>query len=115
MKLELFNNIVKTTKDNFVQNFMKELSDFSEHKDGREESRLSDLDGFREENCLYQVVDRSRNGVFIQNMNNKKVFEETKMSKEILDKISNDYILRYKNGEYIIEEELTDEFFENLE
>ena len=48
-------------------------------------------------------------------MRNNKVYEETKMPQEILDKISNDYILRYKNGKYIIEEELTDKFFEGLE
>ena len=34
--------------------------------------------------------------------------------KELLDKIGNDYILRYKNGEYIFEEELTDDFFSGL-
>lgn len=68
----------------------------------------------KQENCLYQVVDRSLNGVYLQNINSNKVFEETDLPKELLDKIGNDYILRYKDGEYIFEEELTDKFMERI-
>ena len=71
-------------------------------------------DDSRQEDCLYQVVDRSLNGVYLQNLNNNKVFEEKEFSKELLDKIGNDYILRYINGEYIFEEELTDKFMERI-
>ena len=68
----------------------------------------------REEGVLYQVVDRSLKGVYLQNMSNKKVFEETDIPKEILNIIENDYILRYKDGKYVIEKELTEEFFDNM-
>ena len=71
--------------------------------------------GLKEEGCLYQVVDRSRKGIYLQNKNSNKVFEETDIPKEILDKISNDYILRYTGEKYVVEEELTEEFFNNLE
>lgn len=72
------------------------------------------LDEYREEDCLYQVVDRGRNGIYLQKMNNNVVFEETNIPEEIKSRLGNDYILRYKNGTYIFEEELTDKFFEGL-
>ena len=50
----------------------------------------------------------------MQNTNNDKIFEETNISQELLDKIGNDYILRYKDGKYIIEEELTDNFMNSM-
>ena len=68
----------------------------------------------KQENCLYQVVDRSLNGVFLQNLFNNKVFEETEIPKELLDKLGNDYILRYRDGEYVFDEELTDKFMERI-
>ena len=68
----------------------------------------------REENCLYQVVDFSKDGVFLKNIKNNKIFEEKNLSKELKDKIGNDYILKYKDGNYIFEEELTDKFFDGL-
>ena len=37
------------------------------------------------------------------------------ISEELKNQIQNDSILRYKNGEYVYEEELTEEFFNNLE
>ena len=70
--------------------------------------KSSSEENFKQEDCLYQVVDRSLNGVYLQNLNNNKVFEEKELSKELLDKIGNDYILRYINGEYFFEEELTE-------
>ena len=110
MNLEIFNNLVNDAKNNkILQSFMNELSNYLSKTERKE------INGVREEDCLYQVVDRSLNGVYLQNMNDNRVYEETEMPQEILDKISNDYILRYKDGKYIIEEELTNEFFENLE
>lgn len=71
-------------------------------------------DDAKEENCLYQVIGRSLNGVYLQNLSNNKVFEEINIPQKILDKIGNDYILRYINDTYVIEEELTEEFFERI-
>ena len=109
MKLDLTNNIDK--KNDFIQNFIKELSDYLENL-GKEKSKLQEE--FREENCLYQVIDFSREGVFLKNTKNNKIFEEKNLPKELKDKIGNDCILRFKDGNYIFEEELTDEFFNNL-
>lgn len=69
---------------------------------------------YREENCLYQVVDFSANGVFLKNTNNNVIFEETNLPKELLGKLGNDYILRYVNGKYLYDEKLTDKFFNKL-
>ena len=115
MNLDLFNGLTNTTKENnFIENFMKELSDYlANQMKGKDNKLLEDIN-LKEENCLYQVVDRSKDGVYLQNLKNNKVFEETDLPKELLDKISNDYILRYKNGKYIFEEQLTDDFFNDL-
>lgn len=121
MNLDLFNNLINNLKENnFVQNFMKELSNCLENMNEKGDVELNnqeknkELSKNREENCLYQVVDFSSNGVFLQNTNNNKVFEETEIPQEILDKIGNDYILRYTNGNYIIEKDLTEDFFYNM-
>ena len=108
MNLGLFNDLIITTTEKFVEIFIDELSNYldKQNREGRVE--------LRKEGVLYQVVDRSLNGVYLQNMESKKVYEEKNMPKEVLNKISNDYILRYKNGKYVIEEKLTDQFFENL-
>ena len=115
MNLDLFNGLTNTTKENtFIENFMKELSDYLANQMKGKDNKLQENINLKEENCLYQVVDRSKDGVYLQNLKNNKVFEETDLPKELLDKISNDYILRYKNGKYIFEEQLTDDFFNDL-
>lgn len=120
MNLEIFNNLINATKDNnIIQNFIKELSNYLQNEtEGKDNNMLqkkkTNTNDLRQEDCLYQVVDRSKNGVYLQNLSNNKVFEEISIPKELLDKIGNDYILRYKDGEYIFEEELTDDFFNGL-
>ena len=136
MKLEIFNKIANDIKENnLVENFMQELSKHIENSKEKEqintmnngeinnnnevekESALEQqesLEQNREENCLYQVVDFSAKGIFLLNKNTK-IFEETEISQELKGQIQNDSILRYKNGEYVYEEELTEEFFNNLE
>lgn len=120
MSLDLFNDLINKVKESdFVNNFINELTDYLKNTNEKGETQLNNeqsnkLDIYREENCLYQVVDFSSKGVLLQNTNNDKIFEETNISKETLDKISNDYILRYKDGKYIIEEELTDDFMNSM-
>ena len=139
MKLEIFNKLANDLKEsNLVENFIKELSKYLENAKEKGEQNMNipnnnntennneisneqtlkqqeNLDQNREENCLYQVVDFSVNGVYLLNKNTNKIFEETEISQELKNQIQNDSILRYKNGEYIYEEELTEEFFNNLE
>lgn len=120
MNLEIINNLVNATKENkAVQSFTKELSNYLQKQiEGSENNMIlkkkKSENDLKVEDCLYQVVDRSKDGVYLQNLKSNKVSEETSIPKELLDKIGNDYILRYKNGEYIFEEELTDDFFSGL-
>lgn len=120
MSLDLLNDLVNKVKESdFVNNFIDELADYLKNANEKGETQLNNeqnnnLDVYRQENCLYQVVDFSSNGVFLQNTKNDKIFEETNISQELLDKIGNDYILRYKDGKYVIEEELTDNFMNSM-
>lgn len=131
MKLEIFNKLENDIKaNNLIENFMQELSKHIENTKGpinitnndelnssNNENTLEQQENIeknREEDCLYQVVDFSAKGVFLQNKNTNKIFEETQISQELKNQIQNDSILRYKNGEYVYEEELTEEFFNNL-
>ena len=122
MSLDLINDIVNKVKESdFVNNFMEELSNHlakvkekGENQMSNENTNLNELNEFRKENELYQVVDFSSKGVYLQNMSTNKVFEETNIPQNLKNKIGNDYILRYKSGEYIFEEKLTDDFMNGL-
>ena len=122
MSLDLINDIVNKVKESdFVNNFIEELSNHlanvkekGENQMDNENTNSNKLGEFRKENELYQVVDFSSKGVYLQNMSTNKVFEETNIPQDLKDKIGNDYILRYKNGEYIFEEKLTDDFMNGL-
>ena len=48
----------------------------------------------------------------LQNMKTNVILEETNIPEDLKNVISNDYILRYKAGTYIWEEELTDKMEE---
>lgn len=101
-KYEIDNDITKQ--------IMKKVEDCAEVLANEQNEELKK---YRQDGAIYQVVDHSSKGVFLQNKDNNVIFEETTLSEELMDKISNDYILSYKNGEYVYEEELTDDFFQN--
>lgn len=117
LNLELFNNLLNNVKENnFVQNFIQELSNYLKNTDNQLSNQDNNINtsNLKQENCLYQVVELGTDGAYLQNINNNRVSKETDISKEVLDNIGNDFVLRYQNGEYIIEEELTQEFFDSL-
>lgn len=68
----------------------------------------------KQEEQLYQVVEIGLGFAYLQNLTDNKVYKETDILQETLDRIGNDTILRYKNGQYVVEEELTEKFFDNL-
>lgn len=111
MELNLFNNLSKNKKENdSVQSFIKELSNYLDKITNNlinKNDNHVEINYLKQENCLYQVVEMSKDGVYLQNTTNNCVSKENDISKEILDKIGNDSILRYKDGKYIYEEELT--------
>ena len=116
MNLDFLKNLEKGLKNSeeksFIDKFITELTEFL--KDKKEEKIDNKINNLREENCLYQVVDFGSDGVYLQNTNSNVIFEEVNIPDNIKNIISNDYILRYKDGTYIFEEKLTDEFFENM-
>lgn len=114
MNLDFFNDLINKVKESdVVQNFMEELSNHLEKANEKGENQTNSHQNDKQES-LYQVVDFSANGVFLQNTNNNKIFEETNMPQEIMDKIGNDYILSYENGKYNIEEEITEDFMNSM-
>ena len=73
-----------------------------------------EANSLKQEGTLYQVVDFSSKGVYLRNTGNNKIFEETNIGEGLKEKLGNDYVLSYKNGEYVYEEELTDKFMNSL-
>ena len=118
MNMEVFDKFINVAKENnFAQNFIKELTNCIKNTDRREQNMDSEIENeknYREENVYYQVVDKSENGVYLQNTKNNVIFEETDIPKELQDELENDFVLQYRNGKYILESELTDEFFNSL-
>ena len=121
MNLDFFNDLFNKVKESdLVQKFTEELSNYLEkvNEEGRGQLEVQEnnknLDAYREENTLYQVVDFSSKGVFLQNTNTGVTFEEIDIPQDILDKIGNDYILRYTDGKYVVEQELTEDFMNSM-
>ena len=113
MNLDLFNNLLNNAKENnIIKNFIKELSNSLEKSNKND--NIIETNNLKQEDCLYQVVEMDVDGLYLQNTNNNRVSKETDISKEILDKIGNDSVLRYKDGKYIYEEGLTQKFIDNL-
>ena len=112
MNLGLFNSVLNNKGTGITKNFIKELSNYMEKNDRRIQNNMKN--GLKEEGRLYQVVGISKDGVYLQNLKTNKVAEEKDISKELKKKLGNDYIVRYKNREYIFEKKLTDDFFNDL-
>lgn len=114
MKLNIFEEI-KNNLDDKVENFIKELSEqlnnSKEKTQNEVKVRVNDL---REEDCLYYVIDSDLETVYLQNLNNNIKFEEKDLPLEIRKEVFTDCILRYKNGEYIWDKEMTDKFMDTL-
>ena len=114
MSLDLFNNLFNHAKENnFIQNFIKELSEVIEKSNNGISNKRTD-DNLKQEDCLYQVIEIDADGAYLQNTSNNKISKENDIPKEILDKIGNDSVLRYKDGKYIFEESITNQFLDSL-
>lgn len=117
MRLDFLNNLERNLESDKSNSFITEfIADLKDYINNSKEinSGIRKNNNLRQEDCLYQVVDFSIDGVYLQNTNNNIIFEEVNIPDELKNVISNDYILRYKNGKYVFEEELTDEFFKNM-
>ena len=110
MNLDLINNLFNNAKNSqFVKEFMRELSEVLQKP-----NKNINQNSLKQEDVLYQVVEMDVDGAYLYNTNNNIISKETDIPEEFLDEIGNDTVLRYKNGEYIIEEELTQKFMDSL-
>ena len=120
MKLDIFNNIINNIKENTTtKNFINELTNYLEKKNNQMTHNSTDNNNItnnnlKQENNLYQVVDIGAEGVYLQNVTNNKISKEENMPKDLIEKIGNDTVLIYKDGKYVIDEELTQKFLDNL-
>ena len=118
MNLDFLNNLGNTLKENkIVQNFMNELSNYLEKVNNDLASQNINTvktNSLKQENTIYQVVEIDVDGAYLQNTMNNKISKEIDIPKELLKKIGNDTVLKYKDGKYIIEEELTQKFLDRL-
>lgn len=101
LRLSLFNNIKNRYKSNETTNFLQELS-----------NSLRKTNTKTREDGLYYVLNANPDKIFLTRFGERKVFEATDLPKEIRKVVSEGFILRYKDGRYEIDEELTDRNFE---
>jgi len=109
LKLDFFENI-KNNLDNKIEEFINELSENLEISNQKNEK----LKNLREEDCLYYVIDSNLDTVYLKNLNNNISFEEKNLPQELKNQLFTDCFLRYKNGEYIWEKDLTEKFWDTL-
>lgn len=118
MNLDFLNNLGNALKENkIVQNFMNELSNYLEKVNNdlaNQNINTVKTNSLKQENTIYQVVEIDVDGAYLQNTMNNKISKEIDIPKELLKKIGNDTVLKYKDGKYIIEEELTQKFLDKL-
>lgn len=110
MNLDFFKELKNSLRsNNEVEEFMQELVDYMK---GLKE-KFSKAKDIREEG-LYYVLDGNPDKVYLTKFNSNKVFEAIDLPTQIKNAVSEGFILRYKNGEYTVEQELTEKNFEGL-
>lgn len=108
MNLNIFDEI-KNNIDSKISDFISELS---ESLNGFKEKE--EINNNRDEECLYHVIDSDKETVYLQNLNTNITFKETDLPEEIKRNVFTDCFLRYRNGQYIWEKELTEKYWNTL-
>ena len=105
-------------KENVASSLITALSNALDNKEEIKEMTTAEPEmentAYRRENGLYQVIDFSSKGVWLQDTRSGKTFEENNLPKDFLNTITNDSILCYQNGAYSLEEEITEDFLNSL-
>lgn len=109
MNLGFLKDVKNNLENGEIKDFLNELSDYMNNlkekifkqKDEREEG-------------LYYVLDGNPNKIYLTKFNSKKVFEAIDLPEEIKKSVSEGFVLRYKEGEYRVDEKLTEQNFEGL-
>ena len=100
MKLEIFDKLEKGNSKIDIKGFLKELSQYFDNLKNNKE------DG------LYYVLDGNPEKVYLTKFNSKKVLEKSDLPKDIMNSVSEGFILRCKEGKYTIDEKLTEKNFD---
>lgn len=120
MDFNLFPSLQKNgkEKENMASSLITALSNALNNKGEIKEMTTAEPEmentAYRRENGLYQVIDFSSKGVWLQDTRRGKTFEENNLPKDFLNTITNDSILCYQNGAYSLEEEITEDFLNSL-
>lgn len=97
--------IDKKLTQNFKEKFTKEAN-----KILSKQNKM--LENYRQEGEFYYVVDGNPSRIFLTKFNSSKVFEEVDFPNELRNEISEGFILKYENGTYKVDEEMTEKNFE---
>lgn len=119
MRLEFGNKLenseipTKKTNDfiNELSNYIEKIKDKISSFVKQNKERKENIKNMQEEG-LYYVLSGNPEKVYLTKFKSKKVFEATNLPQDIKNAVSEGFILRYKDGEYTIDEELTDRNFE---
>lgn len=120
MDFNLFPSLQKNgkEKENVASSLITALSNALDNKEEIKEMTTAEPEmentAYHRENGLYQVIDFSSKGVWLQDTRSGKTFEENNLPKDFLNTITNDSILCYQNGAYSLEEEITEDFLNSL-
>lgn len=109
--------ILRKEEDNFVidEEATKNIMDKAiESAKQIANEQTAELNYLRQEDCLYYVVDGNLETAYLQNLNVDIIFEEIDLPEELKGKIGKDDFLIYKNGEYALKKELTDDLFKQF-
>jgi len=109
MNLDFFKDLKNNLENREVKDFLNELSNYMNNlKEKNSKPKDTSKEG------LYYVLNANPDKIYLTKFNNKKVFEATDLPKEIRNTVSEGFILRYKDGKYLVDEELTEKNFEGL-
>lgn len=119
MNLDFFTNLVNDVKSHsFTSQFIDELTKYLNNIKGNiDENQMmpkNDIEKYRKEDNLYVVVEKGLNSVYLQDVNTDIIFEETLFSDDLFDLLHNDIVVRFKDGMYIYENDITNKWMDSF-
>lgn len=119
LNLDFFNNLVNDVKSNsFTLQFINELTKYLNNTKGniadKQIMQKNDIEKYRKEDNLYIVVEKCLNSAYLQDVNTDMIFEETSFSDDLFDLLHNDVVVRFKDGQYVYENEITNEWLNSF-
>lgn len=119
MNLDFFTNLVNDVKSHsFTSQFIDELNKYLNNIKGDiAENQMmpkNDIEKHRKEDNLYIVVEKGLNSAYLQDVNTDMIFEETLFSDDLFNLLHNDVVVRFKDGGYIYENDITSKWMDSF-